>query len=495
MTDKILSKLALAIAFALVLVMPSAESIWVDEAQTWRYARHTSLNAAWNEFIKDPRSETQMPLAMALAWSFGNLLGTSEWMLRAPNILWASGALLCFYYLGRKEKQPFMPIFLATQPYLWFYVNEARPYALQIFGGSLLLLSLHNVFTKGSTGAGWILLWGAGALITCGSSMLGAIPVASVSLVIFVHLIKNRLPLGKKQILLLLIPFIPLFALGIYYSTTLLRGAGGAKIWQVGPQNLMFSVVEFIGLAGFLPPRQELRELARGAIPASLDAPFFWLNSLVIIVFLTLFLLLFLYTIKNWKTFPSWVIASTLIVVASAFLLFLAALFVGFPFWGRHLAACFPFYVVAVFAAITQVCKSRGGFIKYLPLLVAVSLLWSSLLLRFDPSHRKDDYRSAAKLAQSQLEQGKTVWWAADDPALLFYLPNAEIYLSSQTLFLAYGERRTPIELRKKPNLILLSKPDIYDSSQEIAEYLVKHNYRGASSLKAFSVHIADGSD
>jgi 4-amino-4-deoxy-L-arabinose transferase-like glycosyltransferase len=483
------SKMALAIALGLVLIMPSTESIWVDEAQTWRYARHNSIQEFCNEFINDHASETQMPLAMALAWAFGNILGTSEWMLRAPNILWAAGALLCFYSLGRKEKLPLLPLFLAIQPYLWFYVNEARPYALQIFGGSLLLLALHSLFTKGSKESGWVFLWGVGSIVTCGSSMLGAVPVACVSLAMLAHLVRNHHWPEKKQVWIFSALLAPLLALGIYYATTLLRGAGGSKIWQVGPQNLIFSAVEFVGVAGFLPPRQALREIARGTAPLPWDSPLFVANSVGALVFLALLLLFVFHGIRNWKTAPSWIIASTLVGLSSASLLFLAALFVGFPFWGRHLAACFPFFIVVVFWILAQFAKNQLSLSKFLPMIFCVALLCSSLILRFAPYHRKDDYRSAAKLAQSYLEQGKTVWWAADEPSLLYYLPELESHIASQSLFLAYGSRSTPIEFSKKPDLVLLSKPDIYDQLNSVSHFLNQQNYRKTGSFTAFSFY------
>ena len=134
-------------ALALVPLMPSSDSIWVDEAQTWRYARHATF-ADWRaEMASDRFSESQMPLGMFSAWVGARFLGTSEWAMRAPNMLWAAGSILIFAALGRALCQPFLPLLLAVQPYLWFYTNEARPYALQIFSGAVLLYGLY-LFNK-----------------------------------------------------------------------------------------------------------------------------------------------------------------------------------------------------------------------------------------------------------------------------------------------------------------------------------------------------------
>ena len=132
-------------ALALVPLMPNSDSIWIDEAQTWRYARQPAF-AGWRaEMASDKNSESQMPLGMFSAWVGARFLGTSEWAMRAPNMLWAAGSIFIFYLLGRSFNQPFLPLLLAVQPYLWFYANEARPYALQIFCGAILLYSLYQV--------------------------------------------------------------------------------------------------------------------------------------------------------------------------------------------------------------------------------------------------------------------------------------------------------------------------------------------------------------
>jgi len=87
-------------ALALVPLMPSSDSLWIDEAQTWRYARQPAL-AGWQaEMASDRFSESQMPLGMFSAWVGARFLGTSEWAMRAPNMLWAAGSIFIFYLLG-----------------------------------------------------------------------------------------------------------------------------------------------------------------------------------------------------------------------------------------------------------------------------------------------------------------------------------------------------------------------------------------------------------
>jgi len=159
MTNRSTSIAFLIAALALVPLMPSGDSIWIDEAQTWRYARHTSFQEFLAEFGPDRSSEIQMPLGMGLAWVFAKMNGVSEYALRAPNMIYSTGAILCFFLLGRRENMPAMPLVLAIQPFLWFYSNEARPYALQTFGGSLLITAVYFVFKGNTSSPKWVMFF------------------------------------------------------------------------------------------------------------------------------------------------------------------------------------------------------------------------------------------------------------------------------------------------------------------------------------------------
>ncbi len=74
--------------------------------------------------------------------------------MRAGNLLWGALALGAMYRVGRRLKLPWLPLLLAIQPYFWFYMNEARPYALEIACGSWLLAALvefHNRRVSGES--------------------------------------------------------------------------------------------------------------------------------------------------------------------------------------------------------------------------------------------------------------------------------------------------------------------------------------------------------
>jgi uncharacterized membrane protein len=485
------SVIFLLAALALVPLMPSADSLWVDEAQTWRYARHTSLSATWEQFRVEKFSEAQMPLGMLAAWSWAQLLGTSEFALRAPNMLYAVGAILCFYFIARKEDLPSLPLFLAVQPYLWFYVNEARPYALQILGGSLLLLALHQVYRGNVSSLKWVIMWGAGAIICSASSMLGAIPTLAFTVALFWELLRKHYLPGKGQLVIFAGTTVSLLALGFYYLQTLLAGSGGSKIWSVGLQNLVFSVVEFLGFAGLLPPRQALREMARAGLDHSSEVLNLWPFAPPTILMAAVFVVIGLFWVRNFRQIPRWVAASVAMVTGSVVLLFAASLIVGFPFWGRHLAPTFPAFVVALGWAVTSAWRVPLPLVKVSAACLFALLLASSLMMCFSETHSKDDYRTAAAFAHETLARGGTVWWAADPAGANYYGLNPSpadtaANNTDQPVVLASNVTAVQASNLPHPELVILSKTDIYDSRGSLQAWLSQNKYALGHTPKAF---------
>jgi hypothetical protein len=495
MTEHRSSLLFLIAALALVPLMPSGDSIWVDEAQTWRYARHASIAAVWEEFRNDRYSEAQMPLGMAAAWGWARILGTSEWALRAPNMVYAVGAILCFYLIGRSERLPLMPLFLAVQPFLWFYANEARPYALQMFGGSLLLLSLYDVYRGNLSSPRWAILWAMGAIICSASSMLGAIPSFAFSAAIAVELIRKRLLPERQQVLAIAVSILPLLALGVYYLRTLLAGAGGAKAWMVGPQNVLFFAIEFLGFSGLLPPRHELRHIVRMGLSRLEELVGIWPFAISAFALLALLFVVGLYWIAHLRQTPRWIFACLAVVAASAIILFAAATVVGFPFWGRHLAAAFPAFVAAGCWGVSFALWCRSLVVRALSTALFLALLVSSLMLRFSGTHVRDDYRSAAALAKSAIDKGKTVFWAANPDAAEYYgltladeFPDKRKSLPTSQAYLASNLTQEQVRALRDAEMIVLSKPDLYDVGGILEGLLENERYFIAHRFTSFRV-------
>ena len=122
--------------------------------------------------------------------------------------------------------------------------------------------------------------------------------------------------------------------------------------------------------------------------------------------------------------------------------------------------------------------------------------------MRFSPQHRKDDYRAAAALAQVAMAQGQRVWWAADVIGAHYYGLAGEFDVMGELTGLhkplacsdlpgaqPIANASTPCLLTlTAPDVVILSKPETFDSKGDIAGYLKAQHFSVVQSLPAFTI-------
>ncbi len=134
--------LVLAGSLALGLLACSGESLWLDEAWMARIAAESTLAGWWERMRELGGSSLQMPLYTLYLWVWEKLAGQSEWMLRAANIpFFVLGQWALFRSL-REEKALALwtALVVGASPFMWSYLAEARPYAMQ-FGAACLVVA------------------------------------------------------------------------------------------------------------------------------------------------------------------------------------------------------------------------------------------------------------------------------------------------------------------------------------------------------------------
>ena len=471
----------LAAALALLPLMISGESLWIDEAQTAKYAREPDFASFVDRLIHDSYSEAMMPLPMALAWGWVRLLGDGEIALRLPNLLYLAAAFWAVWRLGVRAAFAPLVLMLACHPFVWFYANEARPYALQIALASLLLLCADGIHQAGPsprrTAVFLLLAW-----LLSATSMLAVFPVAILSLVLISGAWRRRVTLEKRTLWILLAGVLVFLPLGLFYLSAVLRGSSSARLWSVGAQNLVFTIYEMVGAQGLGPGRTEMREAASSM--GSLVRCF--APHLPLLSAHGLCLLLWV----RYANVPRGDVAGarlarlcTVWFAFSLLLVFTLAVSAHFPFWGRHFAPVFPAFLVA--ALLWRPAPGRFRFAGWMPLLLGLLWLASSLGVRFSPRFAKDDYREAARVAKEALARGETVWWAANTEAGVFYgLPAGST--DRFRIFMSPGEK--DLDGVATARLIILSKPDIYDASAHLRDYVAQHRYERMARLPAFDI-------
>jgi mannosyltransferase len=130
------------LAAVLRLSTLGAQSFWYDEAFTPVHVLHPSLTATLRSVV---HTENTPPLWYLIAWADTRLLGSGEYALRLPSALagiatvpvaWAIGRELT----ARRVTALALAAFVAVNPLLLWYSQEARAYALFVLFAALAML-------------------------------------------------------------------------------------------------------------------------------------------------------------------------------------------------------------------------------------------------------------------------------------------------------------------------------------------------------------------
>lgn len=483
-----------ALSLAAAALMISNASIWIDEGQTLHFAWQPTFSAWWETLRTNVKSEAQMPLGMFLAWVGVQTIGDGEWQLRAMNFLWVALAGLAMGLIGRQTQNRFVLALLLLHPFLWYYANEARPYALQIAAGAWLLFLLLRWQKSSEIHPSEACLFLAAAVIGYGSSLLFAFPLFGffVTLVLLWRRQQPRLHFfNRTAVVPFVLALVLLAALTIYFLETLQRGASGAKIWNVQAGNLVFALYEMLGFSGFGPPRHELRDLARSPgllLPSHLQP-----RLLLGVGGLSLILAALVGRLWQRRHDPLIRLAAAFVVITTGALL-AGATVMRFPFWGRHLSALLPAFVLLLAQAAAPAPGLTGWRLYALPAWLLLALTLSSLVIRFDGRYGKDDYRAASQLALRALATGHTIWWSADDEECAQYY-QLRAAKASHGERLAFARKPDAAELTAlpRPDVIFLSKPDFHDVHGTVSGYITTHGYQTIKRLPAFVIWVRPG--
>jgi hypothetical protein len=480
----------MAATLAALCIAISGQSYWIDEANTaWR-AAEPSLGVLISRMVSETGSDAQMPLFLLTIWAWEKVVGHGEIALRVMNLLWVVPGLYIFTN-GRVERL----LVAATSAFLWYYLDEARPYGMQI-GASLMLFGLLEraiVAAGDPVGEGpllpryqvWLLAFALVAL--AGSSLLGAIwaAAAAAAAALAVPWRGNRLAatrLAGPAVVLVL----TLAPLGLYYLWTVLTGVGGTRVAVTDARNIVFSAYELLGFSGIGPGRTDLRTAGSAAF-----APYIFALASYAILVGAVTLAGTIHVVRNVA--PRTLVACAIAFVAAAALILIAGYIMHWRVVGRHLAPALAAVLAIQAAGITRLWRRPIG--KLLVLGFLVTALTSAASIRFAPRHAKDDYRSAAAVARTALAQGDRVWWNADaHGALIYQVPLGQGCTGA--LYVSEPEQGFASTLAV-PNVVVASKPDIYDPDGNLAAFLSERQFRVTETFPAFQIwraHPASGS-
>ncbi len=464
----------------LPLLALSPESLWIDEANSALKAMQPSVSSWWQLLTSEKGSDLQMPLYMFYLWFWEKIAGHSELALRLANVPWLFVGHYSLYRLCQRRGINPLPLLAmaSVNSFLWFYLDEARPYVMQYAGSCLVISGLDTMLGPSRAGKNsrGLELALAGILVLAASSLLGMAWAASAIVALLFLVMHLRWRLRSGETWWVAGTALGLAALTAFYFWTLEFGARGSSIGQMDLRNLAYAAFELFGFSGFGPGRLQIRQIGSPSFHEYL-LPIFTF-ALVLAVALAHSLTIVCNPVHRTR-----VIAASLYALTAATATGIFGFVAHFHLLGRHFTPLSPLIIVLVTIGVERMWNSKRQIVAAI-----TWLLWlaSALSLRFAPRHKNDDYRGAAVQAREAIVQNETVWWAADAAGARYYQLPLEGPASSISLVL----NPTVAKLRElsPPNVVILSKPELYDANNAITTYLSDNRFTVERTLPAFTV-------
>ncbi len=487
--SSVLGRLPVLLLCSLAAVVAiSSQSLWIDEALTAMKAQQPTLAGWWRAMVAERASDLQMPLYMIYVWGWVKVFGASEWMLRAANLPWFLAGIMALGVAarGRNGRWAFLLLAAGASPFCWGYLNEARPYAMQL-GASFLILAALGRLSESELDhfqeRRWTAGFAVGVGVLCGASLLGAVWAFAALAAAWGVIPRSRRPdLWQNTRSVGLLLGVWLVFLGLYYLWTLRLGARASAAAETSVKTLAFVGYELLGFSGLGPGRLTLRE----AGPAALQGYEWVLGGYALL--LTLLLAAGIRAgVDSGHERSARVIAAGL-CGSSAFLL-LAGWIAHFRVLGRHFAPLAAVGLLLLSLGADWLWRARRWPARAAVLGFFALSVWSSLSLRFAPRHQRDDYRGAAALARTALAAHRTVWWNANPQGAAYYrLPTTGEPSDPGAALWLVNPRATTLDSLPRPDLVVASKPDIYDVEGALAAYLQRSGFTQIRDLPAFAV-------
>jgi hypothetical protein len=474
---------ALLAATTTILVAVSGESFWIDEGGSAYKAIQPTLSGWWQAMLWEHNSNMQLPLYLIDLWVWEKIFGSGERILRLANapffLLTVYGLWLAFR--NDPVRFNFSILFLLTNAFAWFYLNEARPYMLMLSGATLLFAAVYRLKQDPAQfGGGWAWLFAGAALLLCATSMIAA-PWAACAFGAAWYVRGKYFPLEfiRRFPAAFAILVSGMLVIGGYYLWSLKIGADVPSMGSTGFANLAFAGYELFGFAGLGPARNAMRVEFLGAFHGYyLSLAIFgagWGLTMICVL------------CKKFRPAFDRTVVFYLILFFPVIAIMLAGYLHGIRVLPRYLTPALP--LVICLASYLASTLWRSGFLaRGLVACLLAGALISALEIRFAPRHAKDDYRSAVAVAKKAVAGGDQIYWAADIQTALYYglIRGEDRDTGTPQIVLFHAK-----DLQKVPpasNLFVLSKVDLYDQSGAIRKFLRDNGYRPAEQFAAFQL-------
>ena len=493
--------LATAGTLALGLFALNDQSLWTDELGTWRLTVADSWRDWLMQLITWPNSDSQIPLFHLYMRAWTQVFPSTEVWMRAANLPWVFVALIGVLTTPVPAAQRRLVLIfgavLLLHPMVWYYTNEARPYAMlfagSCFAGSGLLarMVLESDSSRLPDANGRLI---AGVAIMAGTSVLGVIWSIAFLLPVLGTLRRRADPslaaaaqISFGNVVLALACGLMLLPVGYHYAWTALHGISATNYYENSLANFAFGLYEIAGFSGIGPGREELRTVGAAGLTG-------WLIPLTaygIVVAAVIAVGLRASLDRNRR--------QTMLVLMSAFIP-LGVLFVlgALKHWrvvGRHMMPLVVFFSLYLSFGLDALLRmsawNLGGYLRRaLAGVTLAAMAFSSIDLAYAKRHRREDFRSAAGMAASYLERNDRVWWAAylwgaSYYHLPFVHPSMCESAGSQAAILLESPDSSQLADCPEPQIIFIGRNDTEGS---VHRYAAEHHFHRVASLTGFEI-------
>jgi len=459
------------------------QSLWMDEASSAVKAVQPSLASWWTTFVIEKGSDLQMPFYMFYLWAWCKAFGMSEIALRSANLPWfAAGVCALLWGFARNRRlQLAITVLTLINAFLWYYISEARPYIV-LFAFSALsaacLFHLRENQERSIKSPFWFRFFCLGIVGICATNLI-AVPWALAAIGAFMFWIGPRLALQtvRRFIWSVALTACVLITLAVFYCWTLRPSGHAFDVGRTRFTTLGFVFYELLGILGLGPSRLALRESGTRALAG-------YLPEVSLGVLAALFLCVAGASQLRKKATTRDLILCGIIVGLPSVVAIGGAEVTHFRILGRHFMPLVPLILALQATGLRRLLFDSSVLLRAIALAGCVVLLISALEIRFAPRHRRDDYRAAVAETRQAIGRGKKVWWVADEVTGRYY----NLPLSSANLLSVKALSPTDLDGVQQPDLIVFSKPDIYDPSGNITVYLLRHDFKVTEVLPAFQI-------
>lgn len=213
------------------------QSLWLDEAISVQAVKNNSLINLLTQFAP---GDVHPPFYYLILKLWTNFFGYSEIATRAPSIIFSLGTVFLVYLIGKKlfsEKVGIIAaLFLAVNPLIIYYAQEARMYSLDMFlvAGTIYFLLEEK------------LVWFAGFV---GLSLYTDYPTyLMLPVYFFLAKDKKKLLVSSLFLLVAILPWLPIFFKQFFAGVALSRDnpLWGEVVGGFSLKDIPLTFVKFI---------------------------------------------------------------------------------------------------------------------------------------------------------------------------------------------------------------------------------------------------------